>query len=44
MIQTVGVVTARVDSVYRAAGVIIALAVVGGNISVPVAVLLGLVK
>jgi len=44
MIQTLGMVSARVDAVYRAAGAVIALALVGGNISVPVAVLLGLVK
>jgi len=44
MIQTLGVVTARGDSVYRVAGVVITLAVVAGNISVPVAVLLGLVR
>jgi succinate dehydrogenase / fumarate reductase, cytochrome b subunit len=44
MIQTLGVVTARGDYAYRAAGTAIALAVVAGNISVPVAVLLGFVK
>jgi succinate dehydrogenase / fumarate reductase cytochrome b subunit len=44
MFQTLGVVTARVDALYRAAGAVIAVALVAGNISVPVAVLLGLVK
>jgi succinate dehydrogenase / fumarate reductase cytochrome b subunit len=44
MIQTLGVVTARGDYAYRVAANVIALVVVAGNISVPVAVLLGLVK
>jgi succinate dehydrogenase / fumarate reductase cytochrome b subunit len=44
MIQTLGVVTARGDPAYRVAGVLIALAVVCGNVSVPAAVLIGFLK
>jgi succinate dehydrogenase / fumarate reductase cytochrome b subunit len=44
ILHTLGVVTAWGDRAYRFAGALIALAVVLGNISVPVAVLAGLVK
>jgi succinate dehydrogenase / fumarate reductase cytochrome b subunit len=44
MVQTLGVVTARGDRAYRAAGTLIAVAVVCGNVSIPIAVLLGILK
>jgi succinate dehydrogenase / fumarate reductase cytochrome b subunit len=44
LFQTCGVVTARADRVFRALGTVVALAVVAGNISIPVAVLAGWVR
>ncbi len=44
MFQTLGVITAKGDSLYRGLSLFIALAVALGNVSVPVSVLLGIVK
>jgi succinate dehydrogenase / fumarate reductase cytochrome b subunit len=44
MFQTLGLNSRRSDSVYRALATVAALAVVVGNVSVPVAVLAGLVR
>jgi len=42
--QTLGLNTARTDRVYRALATVSSLAVVLGNVSVPVAVLTGVVR
>ena len=44
MFQTLGVVTARGDRAYHVAGVLVAVAVVCGNVSIPIAVLTGMLK
>jgi succinate dehydrogenase / fumarate reductase cytochrome b subunit len=44
LFQTCGVVTARGDRVYRTLSTVITLAVVAGNVSIPVAVLAGWVR
>lgn len=44
MVQTMGVVTARTDRLYRAASAVVTWIVVAGNISIPVSVLMGWVR
>lgn len=44
MFQTLGVISARGDGVYRGLSLLVALAVSLGNVSVPVSVLLGIVR